>query len=108
MAKVGGVILDGRDIGTVVLPDAELKIYQCASAETRARRRYLENQERGLKCEYETIKKEIEKRDYQDMNRKISPLKKADDAILLDTSDLEIEEVVGKILELVEQKLKEV
>ena len=76
MAKVGGVILDGRDIGTVVLPDAELKIYQCASAETRARRRYLENQERGLKCEYGTIKKEIEERDYQDMNRKISPLKK--------------------------------
>ena len=108
MAKVGGVILDGRDIGTVVLPDAELKIYQCASAETRARRRYLENQERGLKCEYETIKKEIEERDYQDMNRKISPLKKADDAILLDTSDLEIEEVVSKILDLVEQKLKEV
>ena len=82
MAKIGGVILDGRDIGTVVLPNAELKIY-------------------------ETLKKEIEERDYQDMNRKISPLKKADDAILLDTSDLQVEEVVDEILKLVEQKIKE-
>ena len=107
MAKIGGVILDGRDIGTVVLPDAELKIYQCASVETRAKRRYLENQQRGLKCDYEILKKEIEERDYQDMNRKISPLKKADGAILLDTSDLKVEEVVDEILKLVEQKIKE-
>ena len=107
MAETGNVILDGRDIGTVVLPDAELKIYQCASVETRAKRRYLENQQRGLKCDYEILKKEIEERDYQDMNRKISPLKKADDAILLDTSDLKVEEVVDEILKLVEQKIKE-
>ncbi len=74
------MILDGRDIGTVVLPDAELKIYQCASVETRAKQRYLENQQRGLKCDYETLKKM--KSVIIDMNRKISPLKKADDAIL--------------------------
>lgn len=107
MANVGGVILDGRDIGTVVLPNAELKIYQCASVETRAKRRYLENQQRGLACDFEKIKKEIEERDYQDMNRKISPLKKADDAILLDTSNLDIDEVVEKVLKLVKQTIKE-
>lgn len=107
MADVGGVILDGRDIGTVVLPDAELKIYQCASVETRAKRRYLENQQRGLICDFEKIKKEIEERDYQDMNRKISPLKKADDAILLDTSNLNIDEVVEEVLKLVERTIKE-
>lgn len=105
MAKVGGVILDGRDIGTVVLPDAQLKIYQSASVETRAKRRYLENKQRGLPADLETIKKDIEQRDYQDMHRKISPLKKADDAIVLDTSNLGIEEVVNEVLRLV--KLKE-
>ena len=94
MSNVGGVILDGRDIGTVVLPDAKLKIYQNASVETRAKRRFLENKKRGLSADLETIKKDIEQRDYQDMNRKISPLKKADDAIVLDTSNLSIDEVV--------------
>ena len=107
MAKAGGVILDGRDIGTVVLPDAELKIYQSASVETRAMRRYLENKQRGLPADLETIKNDIEQRDYQDMNRKISPLKKADDAIVLDTSDLRIEEVVDEVLKLVKQKESE-
>ena len=107
MAKAGGVILDGRDIGTVVLPDAELKIYQSASVETRAMRRYLENRQRGLPADLETIKNDIEQRDYQDMNRKISPLKKADDAIVLDTSDLRIEEVVDEVLKLVKQKESE-
>ena len=84
-----------------------MKIYQIASVDTRAKRRYLENQERGLTADLELIKKDIEQRDYQDMNRKISPLKKADDAILLDTSDLQVEEVVDEILKLVEQKIKE-
>ena len=88
MAKAGNVILDGRDIGTVVLPNADLKIYQIASVETRAKRRYLENLERGLDADLETIKKEIEERDYQDTHREISPLKKAEDAIELDTSSL--------------------
>ena len=104
MASQGGVILDGRDIGTVVLPDAQLKIYQVASSKTRAKRRYLENLQRGLEADLDTIQKEIEQRDYQDMHRKISPLKKADDAIEIDTSDLSLEEVVDKVMELVIQK----
>lgn len=108
MASVGGVILDGRDIGTVVLPDAQLKIYQIASVDTRAKRRYLENQERGLKADLEAIKKDIEQRDYQDMNRDISPLKQADGAIVLDTSDLTLQEVVDRVIELVEERIKEV
>ncbi|HIX80512.1 MAG TPA: (d)CMP kinase [Candidatus Erysipelatoclostridium merdavium] len=107
IASQGGVILDGRDIGTVVLPDAELKIYQVASSKTRAKRRYLENLQRGLEADLDTIQKEIEQRDYQDMHRKISPLKKADDAIEIDTSDLSLEEVVDKVMELVIQKQKE-
>lgn len=106
MAKVGNVILDGRDIGTVVLPNADLKIYQIASVETRAKRRYLENLERGLDADLETIKKEIEERDYQDTHREISPLKKAEDAVELDTSSLTLEEVVEQVLTLI-QKAKE-
>ena len=106
MAKAGNVILDGRDIGTVVLPNANLKIYQIASVETRAKRRYLENLERGLDADLETIKKEIEERDYQDTHREISPLKKADDATELDTSSLTLEDVVEQVLTLI-QKAKE-
>ena len=106
MAKAGNVILDGRDIGTVVLPNADLKIYQIASVETHAKRRYLENLERGLDADLETIKKEIEERDYQDTHREISPLKKAEDAIELDTSSLTLEEVVEQVLTLI-QKAKE-
>ena len=106
MAKAGNVILDGRDIGTVVLPNADLKIYQIASVGTRAKRRYLENLERGLDADLETIKKEIEERDYQDTHREISPLKKAEDAIELDTSSLTLEEVVEQVLTLI-QKAKE-
>ena len=102
------MILDGRDIGTVVLPNAELKIYQIASVDTRAKRRYLENQERGLIADLELIKKDIEQRDYQDMNRDISPLKQAEDAIVLDTSAMTLQEVVDAVLKLVEEKIKEV
>lgn len=107
MAKAGNVILDGRDIGTVVLPNADLKIYQIASVETRAKRRYLENLERGLDADLETIKKEIEQRDYQDMHRAISPLKKADDAIELDTSNMTLEEVVDQVLTLINKTREE-
>lgn len=106
MASQGNVILDGRDIGTVVLPNADLKIYQIASVETRALRRYKENIERGLQADLEVIKREIEKRDYQDMHRQISPLKKADDAIVVDTSDLTLDEVVDVVLNLI-NKVKE-
>ncbi len=106
MASMGNVILDGRDIGTVVLPNADLKIYQIASVETRALRRYKENIERGLQADLEVIQKEIEERDYQDMHRQISPLKKADDAIVVDTSDLSLDEVVDVVLTLID-KVKE-
>lgn len=105
MAKNGGVILDGRDIGTVVLKDAELKIYQVASIECRALRRHKENMARGIESDLQTITQEIAQRDQQDMNRKISPLKKADDAIEIDTSDMTLEEVVARVMELVAQKV---
>lgn len=107
MAASGGVILDGRDIGTVVLPNAELKIYQVASVETRSMRRYLENKERGISCDLKTISDEISQRDYQDSNRKHSPLKQAKDAIVLDTSNLTLDAVVAKVMKLVEQQVKE-
>lgn len=104
IAASGGVVMDGRDIGTVVLKNAQLKIFQVASSKTRAMRRYHDNIERGLEADYEKILEEIEYRDYQDTHRQISPLKKADDAIEIDTSEKTIEEVVGLILELVKEK----
>ena len=108
LAKEKGIIMDGRDIGTVVLKDAELKIYLTASAEARAMRRYKQNEENGqLTNDYETILADIKARDEQDMNREISPLRKADDAIEIDSSDLEIDEVVDKALELVEPLLED-
>lgn len=105
MAEGGGVILDGRDIGTVVLKDAELKIYQIASIECRAIRRHKENLDKGIASDLEQIKEEIAQRDYQDMNRTISPLKKADDAIEIDTSDMSLDEVVAKVMKLVEERI---
>lgn len=104
IAKKKGFILDGRDIGTVVLPDAEVKIYLTASAEARAKRRTLQNIAKGLSANYEEILAEIQKRDYQDMNRENSPLRCADDAIVIDSSDLSLEEVVSQILEIVQEK----
>ena len=92
------VIMDGRDIGTCVLPNATLKIYLTATVEVRAQRRFKEYTEKGIECDLEEIKKDIEQRDYNDMHRAISPLCKADDAIEVDTSDLTIEEVVAKII----------
>ena len=100
----GGYILDGRDIGTVVLKDAPVKIYMVASAEARAQRRVLQNQENGLEADYETILEDIRKRDYQDMHREHSPLTKAEDAIEIDTSDMAIEEVVDAVLKIVKEK----
>ena len=91
------VIMDGRDIGTCVLPNAQVKIYLTASVETRAERRYQELLEKGAACDLEVIKKDIADRDYQDMHREISPLKQAEDAILVDSSDMGIEEVVETI-----------
>lgn len=100
MAERGSVIMDGRDIGTQVLPNADLKIFLTASIEERARRRFDELQAKGQAVELEEIKNEIAARDKQDSEREIAPLKKADDAILLDTTNLSVEEVVNKILDL--------
>ena len=100
MAQRGKVIMDGRDIGTVVLPNADLKIFLTASIEERAKRRFDELNAKGQTVELSAIEKEIAARDKQDSEREIAPLKKADDAILLDTTNLTIEEVVDKILEL--------
>ena len=93
------VVMDGRDIGTHVLPNADVKIYMTASVEERANRRYRELVEKGdMTADYEKIKADIAERDYRDMNREIAPLKQAEDAILLDTSDMSIEEVVKAII----------
>lgn len=101
VAKDKGYILDGRDICTVVLPDAEVKIYMDASAKARAERRYKEYISQGIQADYETIYQDIVARDYQDSHREISPLVQAKDAIRIDTSNLTIEEVVKEVLELV-------
>lgn len=98
IASDGGIVMDGRDIGTMVLPNAELKIFLVASVEERAMRRYKENQEKGIPTDYDRLKNEIELRDFQDSTRQASPLVQADDAILLDTTGLSIKEVVGRIL----------
>lgn len=97
MALDKGVVMDGRDIGTVVLPDAELKIFQTASAESRANRRYQENIKKGITTDFAQLVDEINRRDYADTHREASPLKKAKDAIELDTSYLSIEEVIQRI-----------
>ena len=102
LAAKKGIVMDGRDIGTVVLPNAELKVYMIASVEERAERRQKENELRGIDSNLEQLKQEIEDRDHYDMNREISPLKKADDAITLDTTGKSIEEVTNEILEMVE------
>ena len=100
LAERGGVIMDGRDIGTVVMPDADVKIYLTASSEVRAKRRVLELEAKGEHPDFEEVKKDIEDRDHRDMTREISPLKQADDAILVDSSDMTIDEVVEKICSL--------
>ena len=103
--EVGKVLVDGRDIGTVVMPDANLKIFLTASAEERAKRRCKENSLVGLESDYETILKEIKERDFKDSTREIAPLKKADDAIEIDTTSLTIDEVVEKIINLINGRL---
>ena len=105
MALDKGVIMDGRDIGTVVLPDAELKIFMVASVEARARRRYQEYLDKHIEADYDTICEDIKKRDDQDMHRAASPLTKAADAHEIDTSDMSIEEVCAAILSLVEKTI---
>ena len=107
MAEKDSVIMDGRDIGTYVLPNAEVKIFQIASVETRAVRRYEENLSKGIPCTLEEIDQEVRKRDYIDSHRDFAPLKAAPDAVLLDTSYLNVDEVVQTVLDIIEAKLKE-
>lgn len=100
-----GVVMDGRDIGTVVLPDADVKIFLVASVKERAMRRYLENKEKGIESELEKIEQEIINRDTFDSNREVSPLKEAEDAIRLDTTSLSIKEVVNECKKIIKDQL---
>ena len=97
LARTQDVVMDGRDIGTCVLPEADVKIFLTASVETRALRRYKELEEKGVSCDLEEIKKDIKERDERDCTRKIAPLRQAEDAVLIDSSDMTIEEVVKAI-----------
>ena len=104
LAAKADVIMDGRDIGTCVLPNAQVKIYLTASSKTRATRRYEELTAKGESCDLEEIEKDIIERDYRDMHRETSPLKQAEDAVLVDSSDLTINEVVAAIREIYQKK----
>lgn len=99
LAARSDVIMDGRDIGTCVLPDAQVKIYLTASSATRAKRRFDELSAKGVSCDLAEIERDIIDRDYRDMHREMSPLKQADDAVLVDSSDMDIDEVVAAITE---------
>ena len=104
IAEAGGIVMDGRDIGTTVLPNAEVKIFLVASVHERAVRRFKENQTKGIDTPLDVLEKEIEERDYKDSHREISPLTQAKDAVLVDTTSLTINQVVDKILEIIDQK----
>lgn len=105
-AKNGGVVMDGRDIGTHVLPNAEIKIFMIASVEERAERRHQENVQKGFPSDLEQLKEEIALRDKQDSERKVAPLKKADDAIEIDTTSLSIDQVADQIMSLMKERMK--
>ncbi|UOQ85896.1 (d)CMP kinase [Gracilibacillus salinarum] len=105
LAEKRGVVMDGRDIGTHVIPDAEVKIFLVASVKERAQRRHEENQQKGFHSDLEQIKSDIEQRDKMDSEREVSPLKKAADAIEIDTTSLSIENVADQILSIVQQKM---
>lgn len=105
IASKSSVVMDGRDIGSYVLPDADVKIFQIASVKTRAKRRYDENISKNISCTFDEIEKELQKRDYIDSHRSFAPLKKAGDAYELDTSNLTIQEVVDAILKIVQEKI---
>ena len=105
MARENNVIMDGRDIGTVVLPDAELKIYLTASAEARAQRRMLELQRKGIEASFEDVLKDIELRDYQDTHRAEAPLRQSEDAVLLDTTEYDFNESFSLLCGIIEERL---
>lgn len=106
MAVSDSIVMDGRDIGTYVLPNADIKIFQIASVETRAVRRYEENLSKGIPCTLESVEEDLRKRDYIDSHRDFAPLKPAPDSILIDTSFMSVEEVVARILEIIERKIQ--
>ena len=101
IAEGKNVIMEGRDIGTTVFPNADVKIYLDATPEERARRRVLQNKEKGIETSYEEVLENIKDRDYRDSNREIAPLRKAEDAIYIDSSDMTIEEVVNKVIDII-------
>ncbi len=105
IAHQNNVLMDGRDIGTVVLPDATIKIFLTASIEERAKRRYKEMLEKGIECNLDQIEKDIIARDNQDMSREVSPLKKADDAVLVDTSNMNKEQVIDALIALAKERM---
>ena len=105
LARREDVLMDGRDIGTMILPDAQLKIYLTASVHTRALRRYKELIERGEDCSLEDIEKDIEERDYRDMHRETAPLCQAEDAVLIDSSEMTIDEVLERIISLAKSRM---
>ena len=105
MRSEGNIIMEGRDIGTVIFPDAEVKIYLDATAEERARRRYKQNLEKGIKCTYEEVLQSIKERHILETTREIAPLKQADDAVYLDTTELTIDEVVQKVINIINEKI---
>lgn len=104
LASSMSVVMDGRDIGTTILPDADVKIYLTASSRKRAERRYKELTKKGISCCLDVIRRDIEERDRRDMNREISPLRQAEDAVLVDSSDMTIEEVTERILQICREK----
>lgn len=108
MARENDVIMDGRDIGTVILPDAEVKIFLTASPEERANRRFKELVEKGNNPDYDELLKEINQRDYNDMHRETAPLKQAEDAVLFDTTTLGKDEVVDELLKIISEKLGDI
>ena len=105
MAKDDSIVMDGRDIGTYVLPNADVKIFQIADVKERAKRRYIENIEKGIECTLEGVLKDLERRDYIDSHRDFAPLSKADDAIEVDTSFLTIEESINTIVGIIKEKV---
>ena len=106
IAEGKDVIMEGRDIGTTVFPNADVKIYLDATPEERAKRRLLQNREKGIETSYEEVLANIKDRDYRDSTRKVAPLKKAEDAVYIDSSNMTIEEVVNKVIELVKEKYR--
>ena len=105
-AKTNDVIMDGRDIGTVVLPDADVKIFLTASPESRAKRRTIKLKEKGINGDYDTILADIIKRDNNDTNREIAPLKAADDAVTVDTTELTLEQSINAVISVIKEKMK--